>query len=194
VNQGREEGDLSREDLSEEERKVVGALERAARLEREVLAEARGSAAEDEVQRVQAALRRGSGRPLRSKRVRWLGLIAAGVALVALALWPERARRSEGGVPLGPDGLQVLEPNGAVEAFRVLRWHTTSRGSVTFDVRVLDETSGDGLFERNHVSGNELVLDERDTLTWKRVRVEIDELVNGEVERSVRVLAWKSVP
>jgi hypothetical protein len=177
---------------------VLRALERAAELEREVVAESRAPAAPREVQAVEGALRgvwETKRRPFRSSAV----LIAATLVLATFAVWralshdeaPDRAPN----VVLGRNEVRILAPEGPVEVFTVLRWQTTTRGTPSFEVRIYDDATGALLLRESDLRATELSLDNRATEAWQRVRIEIDELDStGELVKAGRGSAWLRSP
>jgi hypothetical protein len=183
--------------LDPEELATMKALERSARLQREVLTQVRGPVTDDEARRVEGALREvwGSSPALRS--FRWVWLIAAAVVVTTVVVWRFRGQagdRAAPGVVLGPNELTILEPGPTVDGFRIVRWRTSSRGKSSFDVRVYDDASGELLLEARRVVGNELPLGAHGTSSWRRVRVEIDEFVDGDLVQSTRTASTKRGP
>ena len=168
------------------------ALDRAAELERSIIAEARSappSAAE--LQAVEAATR-----PRPALRLR-TALVAAGLLVVAFLAWRSFAggkpRALPRGVTLGAKELRILAPEGPVDAFTVIRWSTAERGAARFEVRVIDEATDTLLVHETDLRESELTLEGRDTSTWRRIRVEVDLLDSaGEPVGSGRALAWRS--
>jgi hypothetical protein len=176
---------------------VVRALERAAALEREVLAETRGPATGDEVRAVEAALRDAwapRARGVSRRNAVWLA--AAASVLATLAVW--RAFRSDEPSPsvrLGENEVHILAPEGAVEAFTRIRWETSTRGTPRFEVRILDDATNVLLLREPDLHTTELSLENLDTGAWQRVRIEVDELdSSGEPVKVGRGLAWRRSP
>jgi len=171
------------------------ALDRAAKLERSIVAEARSappSAAE--VQAVEAALR--GPRPVLRLR---LSLVAAGLLLAAFVAWRFLAgggpRALPHGVTLGTQELSILAPEGPVDDFTVIRWSTSEEGAARFEVRVVDEATGDLLLQETGLRERELTLEGVDTSTWKRIRVEVDLLDSArDPVDSGRASAWRRSP
>jgi len=184
--------------LDPEAAELVRRLDAAARLEHEVVAEAHGPASPEEVRRVEAALPPVSKRAVGPTWGRRLA-VAAGLLLAVLALWrlfapgPDLSLQPKPGVVLGQNELGILEPQGPVASFAVLRWQSSTPGERRFEVRVFDESSGALLLRATDLKASEFRLDERDTRTWQKIRLEVDELDSGgQPVKSGRSLAWRS--
>lgn len=176
---------------------VLQALDAAAELERVIVAESSAkSPSAAELRAVEAALEHAWSPRARGSGLR-IGLVAAGLLLVAFLAWRVVPRDAGGRLPdvtLGGQ-LQVVAPQGPVDAFRVLRWRSTSRGSPRFEVRVVDAATGVVLLHESDLQALELSLDNRDTSAWQRIRVEIDELdSNRQPLDSARAEAWRRSP
>lgn len=189
-------GDRRDEELAEED--VLRALERAAHLERESVAEARAPASPGELRAVEGALREiWEPAPRATRRRVWLA--AAALVLAAITLWRFTARDAPElpppGVVLGQNELRILAPEGQVEAFTILRWQTSTRGTPRFEVRVYDDATGALLLRESDLRASELSLENRDTSAWGRVRIEVDELdSSGEPVKSGGARAWLRSP
>jgi hypothetical protein len=192
-----ERGDRRDDEPAEED--VLRALDRAARLEREIVAESRAPSSPGELRTVEATLRQAWEPAPRAVGRRRLWLAAAALVIAVFGLWRFLARDAPHepppGVVLGQNEVRILAPEGPVEAFTVLRWQTSTLGTPRFDVRVYDEPSGALLLRESDLRASELSLDNRDTSAWQRVRMEIDELdSSGEPVKSGRARAWRRSP
>jgi len=171
---------------------LVHALDRAARLERELLAETRQPPTEAEVRAVEATLAR-AWAPGRAGRL-GLWLIAAGLLLGTFLLWRTLERDEpprKGGIVLGAP-LEIIEPIGPVKGFTLIRWRTGSSGSPWFRVRVRDVESGELLLEVSDLRVSELALENQDTSAWTRIRIEVDELdASEQLLDTARADAWR---
>jgi hypothetical protein len=177
---------------------LVRSLARAAALERDVVAEARRTApSTEELRAVEAALDRATRPDRRVPRVRVLLVVAALVVATLLAwrLFPRETPALPRGVTLGANELQILAPEGPVDAFTELRWRTATSGAPRFDVRVVDDATGELLLRVRDLQALELLLENQDTSAWNRIRVEVDELDSaGLPAKSGRTLSWRRSP
>jgi len=175
---------------------LIETLDRAATLERRLVAESRQAApTAEELRAVEAALERASGARPRGLPVRAV-LAAAAVIVASFLVWRFvlQGPRELPSVPLG-NNVEILEPTGAVDAFTRLRWRTTSQGSPRFAVRVVDAATHTILLEVRDLQALELPLDNHDTSTWQRIRVEVDELGSSpDPVKAGSAEAWRRSP
>lgn len=170
---------------------TIGKLGAAARRQREVLAQVRGTPTPEEVRAVETTL-------WPARRPVWPWLAAAAALLLGFALWRfapggEEPVEREPGIHLGGKELRVLAPVEACAGFSHVRWASGANDSIRFEVRVFDEESGELLLRVTELKGRELALDPGDTQAWRRIRVEVDELdSSGSAARSARSRAWRS--
>ena len=186
-------GEHERKDWKDED--VMQALDRVARLERELRDEVRGPARPEEHARVMKGLFGEATPAPRARSASWIWLAAAGLLVATTALWLLRDPASSAPVPgtvLSGNSLDILEPLGAVDEFTELRWKTRSSGNPRFRVRVLDDADGHEWVPATIVTGTRFSLAELDTSAWGRVRFEVEELdASGVVTEANVARAWR---